>query len=106
LHLGKLELLVPPLVIEEFERNRPRSEAAVTQGVLARLWQLRRELHEFTGEKHEHVWLEETEQYIHLVGAGAEFGQAGMWLSRVLRLTPMLVSGLAVMSRAARRIPS
>jgi predicted nucleic acid-binding protein len=57
LHQGKLELLVPPLVIEEFERNRPRSEAVVTKSVLTRMRQLRRELHEFAGEKHEHVWL-------------------------------------------------
>jgi hypothetical protein len=57
LHQGKLELLVPPLVIEEFEHNRPPSEA-VTKSVLARLRQLRRELDEFAGKKHEHVWLE------------------------------------------------
>jgi hypothetical protein len=44
LRQGKLELLVPPLVIEEFERNRPRSEAAVTKSALTRLRQLRREL--------------------------------------------------------------
>jgi hypothetical protein len=71
LRQGKLELLVPPLVIEEFERNRPRSEAAVTKSALTRLRQLRRELHEFAGEKHEHVWLEETEQHIPLVNAMA-----------------------------------
>ena len=41
LHQGKLELLVPPLVIDEFEHNRPRSEAAVTKSVMARLRQLR-----------------------------------------------------------------
>jgi hypothetical protein len=49
LHQDELELLVPPLVIEEFEHNRPRSEAAVTKSALARLRQLRRELHEFGG---------------------------------------------------------
>jgi hypothetical protein len=30
LHRGDLELLVPTVVIEEFDRNRPRLEAAVT----------------------------------------------------------------------------
>ena len=37
LHQGKLEQLVPMLVIEEFERNRPRSEAAVAKTVMTRL---------------------------------------------------------------------
>jgi hypothetical protein len=71
MHQGKLELLVPAVVIEEFERNRPRSEAAVTKSVLDRLRQLRRDLHEFAGEQHEHVWLTETEQHIPLVNAMA-----------------------------------
>ena len=68
---GKLELLVPALIIEEFDRNRPRSEAAVTASVLSRLRQLRRELHEYAGDKHEHVWLAETAQHIPLVNATA-----------------------------------
>lgn len=66
---GKLELLVPTLVIEEFERNRPRLEAAVTTSVLDRLRQLRRELREFAGDQGQHVWLEETRQHIPLVNA-------------------------------------
>ena len=70
-HQGKLELLVPALVIEEFERNRPRSEAAVTTSVLERLRQLRRDLRDFAGEQHEHVWLAETQQHIPLVNATA-----------------------------------
>lgn len=66
---GRLELLVPTLVIEEFERNRPRLEAAVTTSVLDRLRQLRRELREFAGDQSQHVWLEETRQHIPLVNA-------------------------------------
>ncbi len=61
---GKLDLLVPSLVIEEFDRNRLRSESAVTTSVLQRLRQLRRELREYAGDKHEHVWLAETAQHI------------------------------------------
>ena len=53
MHQGKLELLVPAIIIEEFERNRPRSEAAVTTSVVDRLRQLRRELREFAGDQHE-----------------------------------------------------
>jgi hypothetical protein len=70
-HQGKLELLVPPVVIEEFARNRVRSEAAVTTRVLERLRQLRRELREYAGEKHEQIWLAETAQHIPLVNAMA-----------------------------------
>jgi hypothetical protein len=65
----QLTLLVPALIIEEFDRNRQRSEMAVTASVLHRLRQLRRELREYAGEKHEHVWLAETEQHIPLVNA-------------------------------------
>ena len=68
---GKLELLVPALIIEEFDRNRPRSESAVTASVLDRLRQLRRELREYAGDKHEHIWLAETAQHIPLVTATA-----------------------------------
>jgi hypothetical protein len=68
---GKLELLVPALIIEEFDRNRPRSESAVTTSVLDRLRLLRRELREYAGGKHEHIWLAETAQHIPLVNATA-----------------------------------
>ncbi len=68
---GKLELLVPALIIEEFDRNRPRSESAVTTSVLDRLRLLRRELREYAGDKHEHIWLAETAQHIPLVNATA-----------------------------------
>ena len=59
-HQGSLELLVPPVVIEEFDRSRERSETAVTTSVLDKLRQLRRELREYAGEKHEQIWLAET----------------------------------------------
>jgi hypothetical protein len=69
MHRGGLELLVPTVVVEEFDRNRPRLEAAVTTSVLDRLRQLRRELREFAGDQNEHVWLAETAQHIPLVNA-------------------------------------
>jgi hypothetical protein len=67
----KLELLVPAVVIEEFDRNRPRLETAVTTSIIDRLRQLRRELRDFAGDRNEHVWLEETRQHIPLVNAMA-----------------------------------
>lgn len=105
LHQGKLELLVPPLVIEEFERNRPRSEAAVTSSVLARLRQLRRELHDFAGEKHEHVWLEETEQHIPLVNAMApqNFREIAELLNRGTKLRPTNAERAMVVKRGLEK---
>ncbi|HLZ24665.1 MAG TPA: PIN domain-containing protein [Ktedonobacterales bacterium] len=71
MHQDKLELLVPGLVIEEFERNRPRLEAAVTRSVVDRLRQLRKDLHEFAGDQHARIWLAETRQHIPLVNTMA-----------------------------------
>jgi hypothetical protein len=68
---GELELLVPTVVVDEFDRNRPRLEAAVTTSVLDRLRQLRRELREFAGDQNEHVWLAGTAQHIPLVNVMA-----------------------------------
>jgi hypothetical protein len=68
---GGLELMVPSLVRSEFDRNRLRSESAVTTSVLDRLRQLRRELREYAGERHEGIWLAETAQHIPLVNATA-----------------------------------
>lgn len=66
---GKLELLVPVVVVDEFERNRPRLEAALTTGVIDRLNQLRKDLREFAGDKYEGPLLEEIRQLIPLVNA-------------------------------------
>ena len=54
----EVELLVPSIVIDEFERNRPRAEAAVSAGVLDRFRQLRQDLHEYGGDERLE-WLEE-----------------------------------------------
>ncbi len=88
LHRGDLELLVPAVVVEEFDRNRPRLEAAVTTSVLDRLRQLRRELREFAGEQNEHIWLAETTQHIPLVNA----------------MTPQNFREIAELLRSGRRL--
>jgi hypothetical protein len=66
---GKLELLVPSVVIDEFERNRPRAEAAVTSSVLDRFRQLRKDLHEFGGDERME-WLEEMAHQVPMVSSG------------------------------------
>lgn len=100
-HRGRLELLVPPVVIEEFDRNRPRSEAAVTTSVLDRLRQLRRELRDYAGERHEQIWLEETAQHIPLVNAMAP--QNHREIDELLRSGTMVQPTDLEYARAVRR---
>ena len=86
----KLELLVPAVVIEEFDRNRPRLETAVTTSIIDRLRQLRRELRDYAGDRNEHVWLEETRQHIPLVNAMSpqNFREIAELLRRGIKLVP------------------
>jgi hypothetical protein len=51
-HQKKLELLVPELVVDEFERNRPRIEASMTTSVAERFRSIRRDLADYGGEGH------------------------------------------------------
>ena len=46
----KLDLLVPAVVIDEFERNRPRIEASMTASVSERFRLIKRDLDEYGGE--------------------------------------------------------
>ena len=94
---GKLELLVPALIIDEFDRNRPRSESAVTASVLDRLRQLR----EYAGDKHEHIWLAETAQHIPLVNATAP--QNFREIDELLRDGTILVPAEPEYARAVQR---
>ena len=87
---GQLELLVPSLVIDEFERNRPRLEAGLTKGIIDRLNQLRRDLREYAGSQNEHAWLEETRQHIPLVNSTApqNFSEIAGLLDKGTRIKP------------------
>jgi predicted nucleic acid-binding protein len=46
----KLELLVPSVVVDEFERNRPQKEAAVTDAVRERFRLLKADVNDYGGE--------------------------------------------------------
>jgi hypothetical protein len=48
-HQGQLELLVPAVVVDEYERNRARIEAAMTASVNERFRLLRQDLSEYGG---------------------------------------------------------
>lgn len=85
----KLELLVPSVVVDEFERNRPRAEAAVTTGVLDRFRQLRQDLHEYGGDERLE-WLEEMSHQVPMVSSGTlqNFAEISELLQAGRRLEP------------------
>lgn len=51
----KLELLVPALVIDEFERNRERIEASMATSIADRFKLLKKDLDEYGGESRQHA---------------------------------------------------
>ncbi|MGN6606012.1 MAG: PIN domain-containing protein [Jatrophihabitans sp.] len=70
-HQGRLQLLVPAVVIEEFARNRPRIEASMTASVSERLRMIKKDLDEYGGDDQAHA-LEVIEGLAHqvpLIGA-------------------------------------
>ena len=108
LHLqGKLELLVPSVVIEEFERNRPRAEQGVTTAVLDRLRQARMDLHENGGDKRS-SWLDELPHQLPMVSAATlqNFSDVSDLLRKGTRLEPSQDEFEAVVQRGlAKRAP-
>jgi hypothetical protein len=67
-HQKRLRLIVPSLVVEEFERNRPRVEASVSASVAERVRQLKNDLNEYGGEQREQ-WLEEMSHRLPLLSS-------------------------------------
>ena len=51
--MANLELPVPSLVIEEFQRNRPRIESSMRASVAERFRQMRRDFDKFGGESNQ-----------------------------------------------------
>jgi PIN domain len=69
MHQRHLQLLVPELVLEEFERNRPRAEDAVTSKVRERFRLLRNDLQAYADDERRRQWLQEMTHHIPLVSA-------------------------------------
>lgn len=67
-HQKRLRLIVPSLVVEEFERNRPRVEASVSASVAERVRQLKIDLNEYGGNQREQ-WLEEMSHRLPLLSS-------------------------------------
>lgn len=64
----RLRLVVPALVIDEFERNRPRVEASVTASVGERVRLLKQDLKDYGGAERSR-WLEEMTHQLPLLSA-------------------------------------
>jgi PIN domain len=69
MHQGYFQLLVPALVVEEFERNRPRAEDAVTSKVRERFRLLRNDLNAYADDERRRQWLQEMTHHIPFVSA-------------------------------------
>jgi len=101
---NKLELLVPSVVIDEFERNRPRAEAAVTSSVLDRFRQLRKDLHEYGGDERLE-WLEEMSHQVPMVSSGTlqNFAEISELLRTGSRLDPASAEIEAALNRGLEK---
>ncbi|MCZ4520716.1 PIN domain-containing protein [Rhodococcus ruber] len=94
---GELQLLVPPVVVEEFARNRPRVEASITTSLADRLRSLRREVRDFGGDAHAetHDALDELAHHAPLIGA--------MTTRNFDDIDALLKAGVSVQSTDAER---
>jgi len=70
-HQGEIELLVPPVVVDEFERNRERVEASMTASVAQRFKLIKQDLGDYGGSDYEQALqvVEELAHEVPLIGA-------------------------------------
>lgn len=71
IHQGEVELIVPSLVVDEFERNRERIEASMTASVAQRFKLIRQDLDDYGGTGNEHAFkvIEDLARHVPLIGA-------------------------------------
>ena len=88
-HHGEVELLVPPVVIEEFDRNRDRVEATMTSSVASRFKALRQDLLQY-GDDDEQAMkvIDGLSRHVPLIGA--------MTTRNFTEIRELLVAGRAV----------
>lgn len=70
-HQGEIELLVPPVIIQEFTRNEGRVQAAMTSSIASRCKQIRQDLMTYGSDDDAHAVdvIEDLGRHIPLVGA-------------------------------------
>ncbi len=103
----RLELLVPSVVVDEFERNRPRTDQAVTTAVLDRLRQVRMDRHENGGDARS-SWLDDVTDQIPMVSSATlrNFSDISDLLREGTRLEPSKEEFEAVVQRGiTKRAP-
>jgi hypothetical protein len=96
----KIELLVPSLILDEFDRNRPRAEAATSTSVRERFRVLRQDLQDY-GDDEAQRWIAEMAHQIPYVSARSlqNFSE----ISDLLRVGTQLPSGDAEHAAVVRR---
>lgn len=92
-HWQRLELVVPQVVLDEFERNRPTAEARVAQSVADRFRELRRDLHEYADPDRLDEWLDEMTHHVPLISA--------MTLQNFREISELLTAGQRLEPTAA-----
>lgn len=103
-HQRKLKLLVPSVVVDEFERNRGRVEQSMTASVSERFRLLREDLDSYGGEDHQDAaeLLEVLAHQVPLIGAMTtrNFDEIVDLLGQGLHLEPTDVEHARVVHRA------
>ncbi|MFD7062733.1 PIN domain-containing protein [Streptomyces sp. NPDC059906] len=101
---GKLEILVPSLIIDEFERNRPRAESAATQSVRERFRLLKQDLQEY-GDDEAQRWISEITHQIPYVAESSlqNFSEISELLQRGKRIAPGSVEHEAAVKRGLEK---
>jgi hypothetical protein len=103
MHQERLDILVPQVVIDEFERNRPRVEASMTSEVAQRFKLIRRDLVQYGSEQQSGA-LEMLDQLAHqvpLIGAMTtrNFEEIREQLDRGTRIEPTADDRARVVAR-------
>ncbi|MGA6129125.1 MULTISPECIES: PIN domain-containing protein [unclassified Microbacterium] len=98
-HQGDVELMVPPLIVDEFDRNRERVEAAMTSSVASRFKALRQDLLLYADDDEQSMRvIDDLSRHVPLVGA--------MTLRNFTDIRELLVGARTIVpsDRAERRV--
>nr|AEM44322.1 hypothetical protein [uncultured bacterium] len=103
-HQNELELLVPSLILDEFERNRPRAENAATQSVRERFRLIKQDVQEY-GDEETRRWIAEMAHQIPYVAEGSlqNFSEIFELIKNGRRLEPGPAENEAVVRRGLEK---
>lgn len=106
-HWGHLRLLVPELVVEEFDRNRPSAQDRVTRSVADRFRGLRRDVQDY-GVAQAQEWMDELAHHVPMMSAATlqNFREIRELMERGVRLEPTAIERERVVQRGlAKKAP-